>query len=81
MRQAGTILPNKESLHTNDRHCREKNRKAEEIANRLLKHCAMKKVQGENRYYESEDKYAIVSTRDLKIRWFKVMADGDYPIR
>jgi hypothetical protein len=49
------------------------------VANNELSHCDRRVVGGEVRYYDTTDQYAVVS-RQGRVLWFQVTADGDYRI-
>lgn len=78
-KQPGTVLPSKESLRLGDAHYTKQRVKALAVAKTELS--AFRKVvtKGEERYYDGERRYAIVSTRDMKVRWFRVTENGDFP--
>jgi hypothetical protein len=79
MKTLGTILPNKQSIKTNEDFYRA-NEKAKAAAAKSLNLTSLKKVivGGEIRYYAKEDLYAVVSSRTMTAKWFKVTADGDF---
>jgi hypothetical protein len=72
----GTILPTADSLAVNDRWhmTNEQQRKAAAHAAGLTN---LVRVGLEDRYYYG-DKYAVISSRDFRVLWFQVRADGDY---
>ena len=75
----GTILPTASILAAGDRAADRADRDRERVANRELSHCERRVVGGEVRYYDTTDQYAIVS-RQGKVLWFAVTADGDFRI-
>ena len=79
MKTLGTILPNKHSLKINDDFYR-KNEKAKVDAAKRLNLTSLKKVivGDETRYYAKEDLYAVISSRTMTAKWFKVTSDGDF---
>lgn len=80
MKTIGTVLPTKQSLAAGERAYREEVRKKNAVAADQLAGLERRVVGGETRYYASSSRYAIVK-RDLKVQWFEVRADGDYPVR
>ncbi len=79
MKQLGTILPTRESLAATDRYAAKVEARRETVGRKELAHCDRRVVNGEVRYYDTTDQYAIVS-RQGKVLWFAVRADGDYRI-
>ncbi len=79
MTTLGTILPTRESLAKGDAHADRTAAKNDAFGSKELAHCERRVVGGEVRYYDTTDQYAIVS-RQGKILWFAVRADGDYRI-
>ena len=78
-RPLGTILPTAESLANSEAFYRRDIKARESIAKVELRGCERRVVGGEVRYYDTTDQYAIVS-RQGKILWFAVTADGDFRI-
>ena len=79
MKTLGTILPTKETMQMAERFAAKLAKEKETIADRQLRGCRRVVVGGEVRYYDTTDQYAIVS-RQGKVLWFAVRADGDYRI-
>ena len=78
--QIGTILPDRKALDANDRHMDRIRKQADRYADGLFIGCSRRIVGGETRYYETADRYAVV-TPSGRVLWFRVTADGDYAIR
>lgn len=75
----GTILPTKKSLQINESWHAQNEREKLRIASAAgLGKGIM--IEGERRYYQGANKYAIVS-RNLRVLWFEVRADGDYALK
>ena len=72
----GTILPNAKQLAAADNVADQQAKARNEFGDKELKGCDRRVVGGEVRYYDTTDQYAIVS-RQGKILWFAVTADGD----
>jgi hypothetical protein len=72
----GTILPNGRQLAAADKFADRESKVRQLIGDKELKGCDRRVVGGEVRYYDTTDQYAIVS-RQGKILWFVVTADGD----
>ena len=76
MTNLGTILPNARQLAEADKFADRQSRSRPSIGDKELKGCDRRSVGGEVRYYDTTDQYAILS-RQGKILWFGVTADGD----
>ena len=70
MKPLGTILPTADSLRKTDQWFIRDERKKEEIAKQHLSQFERKVEQLETRYYDGEDRYAIVGSR-YQILWFE----------
>jgi hypothetical protein len=79
MRKLGTILPTERVLKAGDKVADAAHARREQIASRELAGCERRLVGGEVRYYDTTDQYAIVS-RQGRVIWFQVTADGDFRI-
>lgn len=81
MKPLGTILPDAKSLAATAAYYKSNQEMKDRVAAsaRELTGCTRKIVGGEVRYYDTTDQYAIIS-RQGKILWFQVRADGDYRI-
>ena len=76
MKMMGTVLPNAKQLAAADRLADQQAKSREEYGDRELAGCAKRIIGGEVRYYDTTAQYAIVS-RQGKVLWFAVTADGD----
>jgi hypothetical protein len=76
----GTVIPSKASMGRGDKHSAALDRRHEEVAAPELPETDRRCVGGETRYYSDEAHYAVI-TRALKVRWFEVRPDGDWPAR
>ena len=79
MKTLGTILPTEHVLKAGDKAADAAHARREQIASRELMGCDRRLVGGEVRYYDTTDQYAIVS-RQGKVLWFQVTANGDVRI-
>ena len=77
----GTILPNASTFRLADEYAKRQAKAREQVAlaSSELRGCDRRVVGGEVRYYDTTDQYAIVS-RQGKVLWFAVTADGDMRI-
>lgn len=77
----GTILPTKESLACSDSYAKRVSRERKRVAvsSPELNRCTRRLVGDEVRYYNTADRYAIVS-RTGKVLWFQVTDDGDFSL-
>lgn len=79
MRPLGTILPTAASLAAGDAAADRRAAEAERVGQCTLGHLARRVVGGESRYYTADGGlYAVVSRRDLRVRWFALAADGHW---
>jgi len=77
-RTLGTVLPTAKSLARGKAHASLIAAKQAEIGGALVG-CRSKWAGGEVRHYRNDTTYAVVS-RSLKVQWFEVRNDGDYPV-
>lgn len=80
MKKIGTILPTAKSISLTNQWASKNDARKNRIAAKELRHCSRAVVGGETRYYESDDKYAVVSNKG-KILWFRVTPEGDFAVR
>ena len=75
----GTILPNYKTLAKHDAHADKVAQEHRRKADRMLSKYRRIYKGGEDRYYDGDDKYAVLG-RDGVVRWFSVHhdANGEY---
>jgi hypothetical protein len=78
MKTLGTVLPTQRDIDLTNSWAKRQAAERARIADVTpeLKNCERRIVGGEVRYYDTADQYAIVS-RQGKVLWFAVSADGD----
>lgn len=79
MKIIGTVLPDMKKMKISDRVADQKKISNDNAAQKELRHRDRRVVNGEVRYYDTTDQYAIVS-RIGKILWFQITKDGDFRI-
>jgi hypothetical protein len=80
MKSLGTILPTKKSLKNSDDYALNLALEKGIFAAKHLSGCKAKSLGNEVRYYKTPSLYAVVSS-SLKVLWFEVKSDGDYPVK
>lgn len=78
MKTIGTVIPTARDFAINNAFAKRESADKARIAAATpeLTNCDRRVVGGEVRYYDTADQYAIVS-RQGKVLWFAVTADGD----
>ena len=74
----GTIFANRKQLAKMDKHSDKQEKARLQLAHKTLGHLENRHEQGEIRFYDGENKYAILSTRTSKVLWFVKRSDGWY---
>lgn len=80
MKSLGTILPTAHTWKIHNKVERKENQIKEEIAAKYLAHLTPRNEQGETRYYDGPNKYAIVG-RSGRVLWFEIKKDGHYAVK
>lgn len=77
MKTLGTILPTRESLRLADEYAKNLEQLKRDTAKRTgLDKLEIRNEQGEIRYYDGPDKYAVPSKRIGVVLWFERHDDG-----
>jgi hypothetical protein len=74
----GTILPTDKELREMDRHWAKQEKARRVFGAKELGQFDERNVGGEVRYYDGESRYAIVSSRSMRVLWFIKKADGGW---
>lgn len=78
MRPLGTILPTAKTHALNDAHFLRVTAAQKRIAKQQLSAFTHRVVGTEDRYYDGDDRYAIVSFQSFRVLWFTKKADGHF---
>ncbi len=74
----GTIYASRKQLAKMDKHSDKQEKERLQLAHKMLGHLEKRHEQGEVRFYDGNDKYAILSSRTSKALWFVKRKDGWY---
>jgi len=82
-KMTGTIMPTAKSLRADDEYAKKVELKMAKVVKAKLSKLRYVRNGGENRYYDGEKRYAVVSHTTFEVLWFTVHHDsnGEYSMR